>query len=231
MAAAAPLTIGASACGIDQDPLRGPSRATRSPQSAAPTAVTSAPAASPSATTSSSGSAPSVSPSPSSASPNSGGSAQTASALHALATAKSEVQGGRVFDLEDDTEAGQRHWDVKVADPDGRQFNLTLSEDGRSVITTKADKTPDDDVAKLRSAKVSPQEAISIAVSRAKGQGNLTSLEIDTDNNNIVVWQVEFGDVDGTTVLVDAASVTCSLSAPMSTDSLVSHGALTRRPR
>ena len=41
---------------------------------------------------------------------------------------------------------------------------------------------------------------------RAKGKGNLTSLELDTDDDNTVIWQIEFGGDDGTTVLIDATS-------------------------
>jgi uncharacterized membrane protein YkoI len=47
--------------------------------------------------------------------------------------------------------------------------------------------------------------AINSAAEQATGKGNLTSLEIDTNNSDTVVWQIEFGDY-GTTVQVDATS-------------------------
>jgi hypothetical protein len=93
-----------------------------------------------------------------------------------------------------------------VANADGRQFNLMISHDGRSVVTINEDKTTDDDVHKLRSAMVGLAHAINSAAEQATGKGNLTSLEIDTNNSDTVVWQIEFGGDYGTTVQVDATS-------------------------
>lgn len=157
-------------------------------------------AASPSTSASASAPSPSNTPSPR------GGSQQTAVALQAIATARSTVAGGQVFDLEDETERGQRVWSAKVATPDNRQFNLAISQDGNSVVANDEDTTPDDDIRKLRSAKVALADAIDIAAGRAAGKGNLTSLEIDTAGGSTVVWQIEFGGDDGITVLVDATT-------------------------
>lgn len=143
--------------------------------------------------------------SPATTSPPAEGSAQTKTALAAIATAEAAVQGGAVFDLEDDTDNGQRVWDVKVADPSGRQFELDISQDGSKVISKREDKTPDDDVAKLKQAKVTVQEAVKTAAGSAKGKGNLSALEIDTHRGTLV-WQVGFGGDDGVIVLVDANS-------------------------
>jgi uncharacterized membrane protein YkoI len=93
-----------------------------------------------------------------------------------------------------------------VANADGRQFNLMISHDGRSVVTINEDKTPDEDVHKLRSAMVGLAHAIISAAEQATGKGNLTSLEIDTNSSDTVVWQIQFGGDYGTTVQVDATS-------------------------
>lgn len=201
---------GATACGGDNSTeAPAPAPATQ-PGATNPTTETS-----PSATSSSAPSSSASSPSPSasssaspsgSSSPTAGGNQQTAVALQAIATAQQEVDGGKVFDLEDDTERGQRVWSAKVATADDRQFNLAISQDGANVTSNDEDKTPDDDIRKLKAAKVSLKDAINTAVGRAKGEGDLTSLEIDTDDNKTVVWQVEFGGDNGTTVLLDATS-------------------------
>jgi hypothetical protein len=148
-----------------------------------------------------------------STSPTSEENEQTATALQAIATGENQVRHGKVFELRDHDDGTQRIWSAKVADPDNRQYNLTITHDGSSVVTINEDKTPDDDIHKLRSAKVGPADAISTAVEQAKDKGNLTSLEIDTNNGDTLVWQIEFGGdysttvlVDGTTVLVDASS-------------------------
>ncbi|WP_298255477.1 PepSY domain-containing protein [uncultured Arthrobacter sp.] len=107
--------------------------------------------------------------------------------------------------MEDETERGQRVWSVKVATADDRQFNLSISQDGSSIVANDEDATPDD-IEKLRSAEITVSDAIATAAEEAKGQGDLSSLEIDTDDSGTVVWQIEFGGDSGTTVLVDAAS-------------------------
>jgi hypothetical protein len=104
---------------------------------------------------------------------------QTATALKAIATAEAQARHGKVFDLQDHDDGSQRVWSAKVADPDSRQFNLTISHDASSVININEAKTPNDDVQKLRSAKVPFEDAIDTAVEQAGGKGNLTALEID----------------------------------------------------
>jgi Peptidase propeptide and YPEB domain len=173
------------------NPDSGPSLATQPSQTAAPSATTA----------------------PSSSSPTSHGNEQTATALHAIATAENQVRHGKVFNLRDQVDGMQRLWSAKVANPDSRQFNLTIAHDGSSVVGLNEDETPDDDVRTLRSAKIPLEDAINIAIEQARGKGNLTSLEIDIKNGATGVWQIEFGGahgatvlVDGTTVLVDAGS-------------------------
>lgn len=143
---------------------------------------------------------------PSSTASGSAVNGQTSAVLTAIATAESGVRGGEVFDVEDETERGQRVWSVKVATADDRQFNLSITQDGSSIVANDEDATPDDDIEKLRSAKITVSDAIATAAEEAGGQGDLSSLEIDTDDSDAVVWQIEFGGDSGTTVLVDAAS-------------------------
>ena len=159
--------------------------------------------AEPTSTTSGMTAAPSAS---GSASPSSTGSAQTATALQAIATAENEVQGGKVFDLEHEANGGQRTWVATVAASDGRQTTLSIAQDGSSVIRKAEDKIAADDRRRLKSAEVDIEAAINTAADRAKGKGDLTSLELDTDDDNTVIWQIEFGGDDGTTVLLDATS-------------------------
>lgn len=84
---------------------------------------------------------------------------QTEIATRVIATVQEEVRGGMVFDLEDDTDKSTPVWSVKVAERTGRQFNLTVSADGSKVVSRTRDRTPDDDIRKLRSAKVPLEQA------------------------------------------------------------------------
>lgn len=173
------------------NPDSGPSPATRPSQPAAPSPTTA----------------------PNSSSSTNHGNEQTATALHAIAAAENQMPNGRVFHLRDQDDGRQRLWSAKVANPDGRQFNLTISHDGSSVVSINEDTTPDDEIHRLWSAKIGPADAINTAVDQASGKGHLTSLEIDTINSDTAVWQIEFGGdhgptvlIDGTTVFVDASS-------------------------
>jgi uncharacterized membrane protein YkoI len=130
-----------------------------------------------------------------------------ATALKAIATAENQMRHGKVFNLRDQDDGSHRIWSAKVADPHGRQCNLTISYDGSSVVSLNEDKTPDDDVRTLRSAKIPLEDAINTAVEHARGKGNLTSLEIDIKKSATAVWQIEFGGDHGTTVLVDGTTV------------------------
>jgi uncharacterized membrane protein YkoI len=150
---------------------------------------------------------------PDSSSSRSEGNEQTATALKAIATAEDQVRHGKVFQLQDHDDGTQRVWAARVADPDGRQFDLTISHDGSSVININEDKTTNDDVQKLRSANIPLKDAINTAVEQARGKGNLTSLGIDTTSGDIVMWQIEFGGDYGTTVLFDGTTVRVDASS------------------
>ena len=112
LALAIVLAVGGSAAiagfltdwGRDGNPDSGQSPATQPSQTAAPSATTA----------------------PSSSSPTSHGNEQTATALQAIATAE-KVRHGKVFNLRDQDDGSQRLWSAKVANPDGRQFNLTIA--------------------------------------------------------------------------------------------------------
>ena len=150
---------------------------------------------------------------PDSAPATSEGNEQTVAALKVIAIAEDRVRHGKVFDLHDHDDGTQRVWAAKVADPDGRQFNLTISHDGSSAINMNEDKTTYDDVQKLRSANIPLEDAINTAVEQARGKGNLTSLEIDTTSGDIVMWRIEFGGDYGTTVLFDGTTVRVDASS------------------
>jgi uncharacterized membrane protein YkoI len=130
----------------------------------------------------------------------------TSTALRAIATAENQVRHGTIFDLEYRAEGDLRVWSAKAANPDGRQFSLMISHDGSSVVSINEDKAPAEDIRKLRSAQVGLGDAVNTAAEQATGKGNLTALEIDMYSGDTVVWQIEFGGDDSTTVLVDATS-------------------------
>jgi hypothetical protein len=159
----------------------------------------------PSATQPSQTTATSPAAAPSSSSPTSQRHERTATALQAIATAENQVRHGKVFDLEDQTETGRRGWSAKVATADGRQFNLRISHDGSSVVSIIEDMTP----TTMSTMCGQPRLALERHQHRSRaatGKGNLTSPEIDINNSETVVWQIEFGGDDGTTVQVDATS-------------------------
>jgi uncharacterized membrane protein YkoI len=122
-----------------------------------------------------------------------------AAALRALQTAARAVPNGKAFDLDDDTRGGQPSWEVKVASGQ-RQFDLDVTADGARVLNRREDRTPDDDVRKLRSVKVDAQRALRLAAQRQAGK--VTDLDLDTTDAGTVVWEVDFRQPDRSTTTV-----------------------------
>jgi hypothetical protein len=124
-------------------------------------------------------------------------------ALKALDTADMSVPRGASYALEGGRDArGARIWEIEVAskrdDEYTDEYDLTVSEDGSKVLTKRQDKTPDDDVARMRWSKTTAQQAVRLAYMHRPAE--LGSLEIDTRPDGKIVWQVTMaapGATDG----------------------------------
>ncbi|MFP5347866.1 MAG: PepSY domain-containing protein [Actinomycetes bacterium] len=132
-------------------------------------------------------------------------SEQVSQAVDALATAAGAVPNGRPFDMEHDTENGQQVWEIKVA-ADGNQHTVYVSLDGKQVVGKRQDQKPDDDVQKLQSVKVEAADALRTVADKEPG-ATLDELEIDTNHDDKVVWEVELRRADGSEVEFDVDAV------------------------
>lgn len=119
---------------------------------------------------------------------SSAGEDLTAIALRAIDTAEEEA-GGTAYEIDDQDRDGT--WEVDVA-VDGRSVEVTVSEDGSSVVRTEDDDLDDDDRAGLAAATITLQDAIRLAVDEVGGVLDDAELEEDDGTHS---WQVE---VDGT---------------------------------
>lgn len=113
----------------------------------------------------------------------------TAIALRAIDTAEKEA-GGTAYEIDDQDRDGT--WEVDVA-VDGSSVEVTVSEDGRSVVRTEDDGAlDDDDKAGLAKATITLQDAIRLAIDEVGGVLDDAELE---EENGTHYWEVE---VDGT---------------------------------
>jgi uncharacterized membrane protein YkoI len=124
---------------------------------------------------------------------------RVAAAVRALQTATRAVPNATAFDLDDDTRGGRPIWEVKVASG-RRQLDLAVTADGDRVLARRQDRAPDDDVGRLRSAKVDARRALRLAAQRQDGQ--VTDLDLDTTDAGTLVWEVDFRQPDGSTEVV-----------------------------
>lgn len=121
--------------------------------------------------------------------------ATVAAAQSALQTAAGAVPGGQPFDLEVEVTDGQVQFEAKVAS-DGDEHKLVIDAAGEKVISqTKSDK-PDDDVAKLAGTTVTAAQALDTA-SGKQPEAQFKELEIDTNDADVVIWEVELVDAAG----------------------------------
>lgn len=128
-----------------------------------------------------------------------------ADAVAALQTAAAEVPNGQPFDMERDTHQGDDVWEVKVAS-DGDEYELVVSIDGADVVDSEQKDSPDDDVAKVDQAQVDAVTALQTAA--AAEAGALDEMEIDSDDDAILRWEIELRRDDGSEVeiSIDAMS-------------------------
>jgi uncharacterized membrane protein YkoI len=124
---------------------------------------------------------------------------RTEGAIRALRAAAAAVPDGQPFDLELDDENGRSFWDVQVASQ-GIEHQFAVALDGSKVLSRSREPTPDDDIAKLRAARINAIRAVEIATQRQSGQ--LSKVDIGTDLGS-VVWEVDLARLDGSEVKMD----------------------------
>lgn len=146
-------------------------------------------------------SATSTSASPSAAVPATGAGVSVAQVQQALQSAAQAVPNGRVFDAELETRDGYRVFDVKVAS-DGNEIKVVVGSDGRQVISQNQAGKPSDDVAKVHGARIDASRALQTAAER-EPDTTFSEMEIDTNRDGAVVWQIELRRGDGSEVEVD----------------------------
>lgn len=134
-----------------------------------------------------------------------------ASARQALQTAGAAVPGGRPFDLETGSDEGQRVLEVKVASQ-GEEFKVVVAADGQQVVRQQQADKPSDDVAKVERAKVDARRALQAAAGTDPGS-TLSEMEIDTNYDGVVVWQVALVHRDGSTLQIDVDAKSAAISA------------------
>jgi uncharacterized membrane protein YkoI len=138
---------------------------------------------------------------PSPAVPAGGGGVPVSAAQQALQTAAQAVPNGRVFDLEVETHHGRRVFDIKVGS-NGNEIKALVDQDGRQIISQNQASTPSDDVAKIDAAQIDASRAVQTAAER-EPNATISELEIDTNGNGALVWQVELVRPDGSEVEID----------------------------
>ncbi|MBN7316429.1 Uncharacterised protein [Mycobacteroides abscessus subsp. massiliense] len=141
----------------------------------------------------------------------SGRGISVASARQALQTAGAAVPGGRPFDLETGSDEGQRVLEVKVASH-GEEFKVVVAADGQQVVRQRQADKPSDDVAKAESAKVDARRALQAAAGTDPGS-TLSEMEIDTNYDGAVIWQVALVHRDGSTLQIDVDAKSAAISA------------------
>ncbi|MDV3126857.1 PepSY domain-containing protein [Mycobacterium sp. 21AC1] len=133
--------------------------------------------------------------------PAGGAGVGVAQAQQALQAAAQAVPNGRAFDAELETDDGQRVFDVKVASG-GNEIKVVVDSDGRRVISQNQAGKPSDDVAKVEGAQVDAGRALQAAAEHEPGT-TFSEMEIDTNRDGALVWQIELRRADGSEVEVD----------------------------
>lgn len=128
-----------------------------------------------------------------------------------IADGGAAVPGGRPFDLETGSDEGQRVLEVKVASR-GEEFKVVVAADGQQVVRQQQADKPSDDVAKAEGAKVDARRALQAAAGTDPGS-TLSEMEIDTNYDGAVVWQVALVHRDGSTLQIDVDAKSAAISA------------------
>nr|WP_081513985.1 PepSY domain-containing protein [Nocardia donostiensis] len=130
-----------------------------------------------------------------------GDGASTSSAQQAVRTAAGDVPNGRVFDVELETDDGRQVFDIKVASG-GDEVKVLVDQPGEQVIRKNQSDRPSDDVAKVETAGIDAERALEVAAER-EPEAKLSEMEIDTNRDGVLIWQVELVRADGSDVEID----------------------------
>ncbi|MCP2277741.1 Uncharacterized membrane protein YkoI [Nocardia amikacinitolerans] len=144
---------------------------------------------------------PATTTTPDSASQQSVETASISAAQRALRTAADAVPNGRAFDVEIETSNGKQVFDVKVAS-DGNEVKVLVDQLGEQVVAQSRSDEPSDDVAKVESATFDAGRALEAAAEREPG-AKLVEMELDTNRDGLLIWQVELVRANGSEVEVD----------------------------
>lgn len=135
------------------------------------------------------------------AAPAGGAGVAVAQVQQALQTAAQAVPNGRAFDAELETHQGRSVFDVKVASG-ANEIKVVVDTDGKQVISQSQASTPSDDVAKVQRAQIDASRALQAAADH-QPHTTFTEMEIDTNRDGVVVWQIELRRADGAEVEVE----------------------------
>ncbi|HHV22159.1 MAG TPA: PepSY domain-containing protein [Propionibacterium sp.] len=123
---------------------------------------------------------------------------RNAAAAQAISTAADEV-GGTPYEIDDADDDGT--WEVSVM-VDDRSHDVTVSEDGMTVVEQQDEAADDEDRARLDQAGLGLAQAIEAALGEV--QGTLDDVELG-DDDGAPVWEVSINTAenDDVDVLID----------------------------
>lgn len=125
-------------------------------------------------------------------------------AANALSVAAEEL-GGQAIEIDRSDDGGEELWQVTVAVED-EAVEVYVSLDGNAVVREgESEPLDDEDRRRLDELAISASEAATTAVSELAASVEEVDL---TDENGVVVWDIELRTTDGasTDVLVDAVT-------------------------
>ncbi|MFF3209335.1 PepSY domain-containing protein [Streptomyces sp. NPDC002886] len=153
--------------------------------------------AAPAAAASTAPESPASAPEPTPAPAEQGG--PKAPRAQAMATAENWVPGGRITDVELETEDGAQVWEIDVMTAEPRVHHLTVDATTGALLGDRADRMPDRarrhleiPLAKLAAASVDREDAVRTAVATA-GAGFVSELSIEGTEIR-PLWRIEVSD-------------------------------------
>lgn len=126
--------------------------------------------------------------------------APVAAAQQGLRTAAA-VANGRAFDLEIETGNGVQVFDIKVAS-NGNEIEVLVDRSGNEVLDQSRSSKPSDDVSKVEGAGIDPVRGLQAAADR-EPEAQVSQLEIDTNRDGVLIWQIELLRSDHSEVEID----------------------------
>ncbi|MFZ3495251.1 PepSY domain-containing protein [Streptomyces sp. 5.8] len=121
------------------------------------------------------------------------------SRIQAMATAEKSVPGGRITDVELETEDGTQVWEIDAVTAGPRVHNLTVDAATGALLANRADRMPERarqhleiPLAKPAAASVDREDAVRSAVAKA-GAGFVSELSIQGTEAG-PLWRIEVSD-------------------------------------